>query len=63
MKKLFVIIVVCVVCHLLPAHAQQQYYPNSTRWGIVTVGQRGFMNIDSTYTVKYNPGYSKTLYS
>ena len=63
MKRLFVIIVVCVFCHLLPALAQQQYYPEGTRWGIVTVGQRGFMNIDSTYTVKYNTGYSKTLYS
>ena len=63
MKKLNVIIVVCVVCHLLPAHAQQQYYPDGTRWGRVWVNHRGFLNIDSTYTVQYSEKSNSTMYS
>ncbi len=52
MKRLFVIIVVCVFCHLLPAHAQQQYYPDGTRWGYVKFNLVGRPNIDSTYRVR-----------
>ena len=63
MKKLYVIIVVCVVCHLLPARAQQQYYPDGTRWGRVWVNRRGFINIDSTYTVHYSEKSNSTMYS
>jgi hypothetical protein len=63
MKKLYVIIVVCVVCHLLPAHAQQQYYPDGTRWGRVWVNRRGLINIDSTYTVHYSEKSNSTMYS
>ncbi len=63
MKKLYVIIVVCVFCHLLPALAQQQYYPDGTRWGRVWVNHRGFMNIDSTYTVHYSEKSNSTMYS
>ena len=52
MKRLFVIIVVCVFCHLLPANAQQQYYPDGTRWGYVKFNLVGRPNIDSTYRVR-----------
>ena len=52
MKWLYAIIVACLFGHLLPTHAQQQYYPDGTRWGYVKFNLVGRPNIDSTYRVR-----------